>query len=348
MPRHWKTFAVLAIAFLALLIVNPAYAQVLPPNSSAVHVDTPSRQFLQSLPSDQIGMLLSEDIGESSTSFIASKTVVWYNDLGLNVTMSSKFFNNVTILKDQSFSYTFDTPGIYWVHVNDTLSKQRIQVYDVLNDCTIDQACGNPSGHSICQEFGQVNSNGKCVSGPELEKVVKAEFERRNNVIIERQSQADQKTLQKQELQNQEQSLIQQESNLDREALGEDQYMKQYNDLQSEIGPVEQQMNQLEKEISDLQQSNIIENVCVKDPVTFFICTTEINKNSALANNIPSTAYPNPILSSPPINLTQYQQSNNTPAWTKKVFQWYDQGQISEQELFSFVKWLIDNKIMGS
>jgi hypothetical protein len=49
------------------------------------------------------------------------------------------------------------------------------------------------------------------------------------------------------------------------------------------------------------------------------------------------------------IYLTNVQNSTtNTPAWTKKVFEWYDEGKISDQDLLAFVKWLIDNKIMGS
>lgn len=38
---------------------------------------------------------------------------------------------------------------------------------------------------------------------------------------------------------------------------------------------------------------------------------------------------------------------NAGPTWVKKVFSWYESGQLNETELFSFVKWMIDNKIMG-
>ena len=47
-------------------------------------------------------------------------------------------------------------------------------------------------------------------------------------------------------------------------------------------------------------------------------------------------------------SISQQYENYSAPSWTKKMFQWYDQGKITEDELLSFVKWLIANKIMGS
>lgn len=46
-------------------------------------------------------------------------------------------------------------------------------------------------------------------------------------------------------------------------------------------------------------------------------------------------------------NSTSFQEPNTGPDWIKHIFNWYDEGKISQQDMLSFVKWLIENKIMG-
>lgn len=313
--------------------VTPPTNQVSPQLGSGSRIQTQGEQFINSLSKDQYGILLSEDLS-SSPSFLPPKSVVWYNDISSSVTLSSKLFNNVTILRDQSFSYTFDTPGVYWVHINGTLAKEVIQVYDVVNDCNIDMGCGNPD-LSICKEFGQMDSTGKCISGSGLEQAVKAEFQRRDNVLAARQVELQQKIQEKQDLDNKLQILYKQWHSLDREVLGEAEFKKQNDAIQADISPLEDQRTQFEADIGDLQQTSNVRNVCVKAPVTFFTCMTETSNNSF-------QTYSNST-----VNFAQYSKSTNTPKWTQKIFQWYDEGKITDNEMFSLVKWLIDNKIMG-
>lgn len=45
-------------------------------------------------------------------------------------------------------------------------------------------------------------------------------------------------------------------------------------------------------------------------------------------------------------NTTALNQTYSGPSWVKKIFKWYDDGKLSENELFSFVKYMIDNNVM--
>jgi len=40
-------------------------------------------------------------------------------------------------------------------------------------------------------------------------------------------------------------------------------------------------------------------------------------------------------------------ENSQTPDWTKKIFIWHGQGQISEDELLNFIKYLEDNRIIS-
>lgn len=64
-------------------------------------------------------------------------------------------------------------------------------------------------------------------------------------------------------------------------------------------------------------------------------------QNTTLANSTSITS--NLIQNATALNQT----FNSGPTWVKKIFSWYESGRLSETELFSFVKWMIDNKIMG-
>lgn len=46
--------------------------------------------------------------------------------------------------------------------------------------------------------------------------------------------------------------------------------------------------------------------------------------------------------------FTQVQQIENSPAWLKKVFQWYDDGQLSDNDMLVMIKYLIAVGIIHS
>lgn len=83
--------------------------------------------------------------------------------------------------------------------------------------------------------------------------------------------------------------------------------------------------------------SGSISNAELQD---FMNGTVEITKTPALNSTTVTT---NLLHNSTALNQT----FNAGPKWMDKIFGWYENGNLTENELFSFVKWMIDNKIIG-
>jgi len=312
---------------------------------------TAAQEFVKKYEGNQgVGIMLMSELyqhgnksGGAGVSGTDRLQVIWFNDdkEGHTVTSKKGLFDSGSISLNSEYSYFFDKPGVYPYYSKLFPSITNVvRIYDSVTECNIDLGCGGVT-NSICKEFGKIDEDGNCLNHDELKKMVQQEMERRHQFMEDRKSELESKKSLLETIRNEQyQPIYLQwiELGKHRYEMDESEYMRQYRELSAKMEPLETQMNMLEDEIRDLEQDNNVKHVCTKSDTNFFTCVTQIKSTNQRWEDLGKS--PNAI-------IAQIEQSQDTPRWILTVFKWYEEGQLTENELLQLVKWLISNKIIA-
>ncbi len=286
-------------------------------------------------------------VGSSESAGMCCFSVIWLNDdkPGNTITNTKGLFDSGPIELGTTYTYKFDTPGLYPYYSKLYPEiKHAVRVYNPATECTPGGGCGNPTliPDTWCKSFGIMEGE-KCLNEKELNKAIHEEFQRRAKVFDDRKNQAELKIIEIHDIEKELKKYNQQLLELEKIQydIDESEYMKRYSKIVYVTEPLEQKMDKLSTEIRDLQQTNMVKFVCVKDSELLFTCNTEIKSSNELETEEPST--PTKLQSiTKKINNKTFNEIENLPKNKEIKIMMDFKNEKDEQQPFAYILQISD------